>query len=243
MGISFGKINGVPEVDSLKKSVLEDFELMAEGMDKYLQNMRESPIEFSNLESCQIAITSMREVIQKLLRENLEERFEYGTVMAHLDVDSDWWGQVQSEISNEDIYTKVGDRSYGRQTNKTAHVTILYGLHGDVSVEDVDAILSNAKLPSEVKLKRLDCFENDNGFDVVKFDLDGEGLVEINSALAKLPHTTDFPKYHPHLTLAYVKEGTGRKYIRNLKNDEPANVRITKVVYNKTDGTVKEYKL
>ena len=43
-------------------------------------------------------------------------------------------------------------------------------------------------------------------------------------------NTQTFPEYHPHMTLAYVKPGTGKKYVSNL--DEPFEVTFTKGVYS-----------
>jgi hypothetical protein len=48
-------------------------------------------------------------------------------------------------------------------------------------------------------------FENEL-YDVLKFDVKREkSLFDCNKDLMKFPHTTDYPDYHPHLTISYLK--------------------------------------
>jgi len=63
----------------------------------------------------------------------------------------------------------------------------------------------------------------------------------MNKKLCKLEYTTDFPKYEPHVTLAYVKKGTGVKYKQTLKDGLDGKFTPTKIVYSKADGSVEEY--
>ncbi len=55
----------------------------------------------------------------------------------------------------------------------------------------------------------------------------------------KLPHTTDYPDYHPHTTIAYVKPGEGKKYVGKI--DKPIMVKPNKIVYSKADGSKINY--
>jgi len=52
--------------------------------------------------------------------------------------------------------------------------------------------------------------------------------------MAEYPHTTDYPDYHPHMTIAYVKKGMGKKYAEDLKD---FSITPDKFVYSKIDGT------
>ena len=38
--------------------------------------------------------------------------------------------------------------------------------------------------------------------------------------MKRFPHTSDFPNYHPHMTIAYVKKGTGKYYIKDFKKEK-----------------------
>jgi len=94
-----------------------------------------------------------------------------------------------------------------------------------------------------LNLKKISIFENDN-FDVVKFDIIGDSktkLNKMNAKLVKLPHTTDYPDYHPHTTIAYVKAGTGNDYTKTLSKEDSLVVKPNKVVYSKANGEQKEY--
>lgn len=167
----------------------------------------------------------------------------YGCVMLYLEVPTDWWKSITDEIESDDVYDPEGDRSYGVQPASNSHVTILYGLHSDIPDSDVEELIDKMTAP-EVTLKKITTFPetNDRGFDVVKFDVTGEDLFKMNKMFAELPHTTDYPDYHPHCTIAYVKTGTGDKYKRTLSDEDSLTIKPTKVVYSKANGEEKEYK-
>jgi 2'-5' RNA ligase len=78
-------------------------------------------------------------------------------------------------------------------------------------------------------------FENAK-YDVLKFDVENPVLAEINTELSKLPHTTNFPDYHPHATIGYLKPGTGKKYV-DLFNGDRHDVSAHKIVYSKPDDS------
>ena len=85
----------------------------------------------------------------------------------------------------------------------------------------------------EIKLENISIFENKD-FDVVKVDVISDGLNSLNKKMTKYPHTTDYPHYHPHMTIAYVKKGMGKKYAEDLKD---FSITPDKFVYSKIDGT------
>lgn len=165
----------------------------------------------------------------------------YGCVMLFLEAPEDWWKTITDEIEEDDVYEPEGERDYGIQPASESHVTILYGLHSDIPDSDVEELIDEMTAP-EVTLKDISIFDNaDKGFDVVKFDVKGEDLHKMNAMFAELPHTTDYPDYHPHCTIAYVKAGTGKKYERTLSDGNKITLKPTKVVYSKADGEQKEY--
>jgi len=180
--------------------------------------------------------------LKKKLREGLlkeaEDKFNYGCVMIELNVDPDWWKEIQDDISDEDLKVATEERSYGKQDDP--HVTILFGLHEDIEDSEIESRIEQMDLP-EVKLKEISFFDKSDEFDVVKFDLESEDLHNMNSMFTELPHTTDYPDYHPHTTIAYVNKGTGEKYKRTLSDDDMRVIKPSKVIYSKPDGTKKEY--
>ena len=162
-----------------------------------------------------------------LLTEN--HKYEYGCAMLYFTFPE--IKEIHDLIDSNDLYNEVGE-DYGLETEP--HVTLLFGLHGDVSNEDVDSILSKYTYYT-CKAHKPSIFVNEK-YDVLKFDIEGDNLHETNSDLSELPHTTDFPKYHPHMTIAYLKPGKGQKYCDKLKGKE---YRITPQygVYSKPDGS------
>lgn len=122
----------------------------------------------------------------------------------------------------------------GKGLEKESHTTLLYGLHEDVDQEAVFDII-NSVAPGDIVLGPVSLFENEK-YDILKFDAAGEWLNEINSKLVKLPHTSDFPDYHPHATLAYLLPGTGKKYV-DMFAGLSYTVKPTEFIYSMPDGS------
>lgn len=142
--------------------------------------------------------------LKKLLKEVESGPYEYGCVMLYLDFDET---QLTSAISDGDVYDDESGK-YGKETEP--HVTLLYGLHSNVTPQIIQQILDKIHF-GDITLNNISLFENDE-YDVLKFDANGKGLVEANSIFNKLPNSNEYPNYHPHMTLAYLKKGKGRFY-------------------------------
>lgn len=184
----------------------------------------------------------IRENLRNLLLEKKGDTHDYGCVMFFFDISKKKWDETLSMIDDDDVYNVEGDKSYGIEDEP--HVTLLYGLHDTIPDEKIKEISNKLEI-IELKLKKISIFENEK-FDVVKFDIIGDSktkLSKINSEFAKLPHTTDYPDYHPHSTLFYAKKGKGKDYIKTLSDDDAISVTCKKVVYSKADGSKLTYKL
>jgi len=154
-------------------------------------------------------------------------KFPYGCSMLFFDFPQ--MKIIHDEIEKDDIYDEEG---HGLEDEP--HVTLLYGLHSD-EIEDDKVLDISSKGIKSIGLGNVSLFENDK-YDVLKFDVEAPFLHDINKELSKLPHTTDYPDYHPHCTIAYLKPGTGKKYTKLFKG-RIYEVFPTKVVYSKPDGT------
>jgi 2'-5' RNA ligase len=153
----------------------------------------------------------------------------YGCLMAALTIKG--WSKLHALIDPEDIYgTK--EEGFGKETNP--HVTVLFGFHDSPDVaEKLQALLPTTG-PIEVPLVRLSHFETPN-YDVVKFEVVSEDLKRLNKWCAEhFPYTSEYA-YNPHVTLCYVKKGTGKKYDREMR--EPATCLTDKLVYSRPDRT------
>jgi 2'-5' RNA ligase len=133
---------------------------------------------------------------------------------------------IHQEIENSDLS--------GSGLEEECHVTLLYGLHSDETDDQKILDISSSEPIEIIKLHNVSAFENAE-YDVLKFDADSPVLHKLNSKLTELPHTTSFPKYHPHCTIAYLKPGTAKKYIDAFEG-RSYEVFPTKIIYSKPDG-------
>ncbi len=189
----------------------------------------------------------MKEFIKTLLKNRLFEsknnrKHDYGCVMLFLDVNKKDWKTFKEMIDKDDLYVDENDDSYGFETEP--HITLLYGLHEDVPLEDVEEIIDVIGEP-EFELKKVSSFDNDK-YSVLKFDVVGKDLHKLNAKFRKLPHTNSYPDYHPHSTIAYIKPDKIDKYIKMFNDyikENEFEYSIDKVVYSMVDGTKKNYKI
>ncbi len=138
--------------------------------------------------------------------------YDYSTVQYNLSpVMADLVLELGAKIPDEDIYTKEGDRSYGREDEP--HITIKYGL----DVDDPDEI-RNTLRDAKDAMGCLDpagtsLFQGEE-YDVVKFDVIATPqLEEMHKMLSELPNKDEHQNYQAHITVAYVKKGEGKKYV------------------------------
>ena len=93
------------------------------------------------------------------------------------------------------------------------HVTVLYGLHtNDPSVVYKHLKKNRAIRPATLRLGKLDLFRHRDQ-DVLKVNVESPDLDHLHSVTKDLPNSFSFPSYNPHVTVAYLKPGTGEKYL------------------------------
>ena len=163
---------------------------------------------------------------------NEAEKQTYDSNCAMLYFDFPMMKQIHKEIIPEDIYHADKNGGYGLETEP--HCTLLYGLKPDVSLEQVREKLEGFDF-GECLAHNISLFENEK-FDVLKFDVKGDNLHGANKALCELPYSSDYPDYHPHMTVAYLKPGKGNKYLTIL-NSQEHSLKPLHIVYSMTDGS------
>ena len=146
--------------------------------------------------------------------------YDYGCVMVEVPVTN--WNEITSIINKDDLYEVEGE-NYGIQDNP--HLTLLYGLKPNITKEQVEQVLEKSvdgeKI--EIEIENIGLFENDN-FDVVKFNVKKtEQLQKLFDSLSELPNENTFPDYNPHMTIAYVKKGLGKKYTKPYSHKVSSN--------------------
>ena len=166
----------------------------------------------------------------EFVNEAKKQTYDYGCAMVFLDAPG--FSALQERIDPADLHQN------GLESEP--HVTLLYGLHSnEINDEEVMKVCETDYPP--ISLHNVSLFENDD-FDVLKFDATSGVLTEVNRKLTKLPHTTNFPDYHAHATIAYLKPGTGRKYVSEF-GGETIESTPAKIVYSKPDGSRVEKKI
>lgn len=176
--------------------------------------------------------------LMNLLKENSQGVYEYGCVMLYFNFPQ--LGKIQEYIDEEDIYEDPEDPSYGLEDEP--HITLLYGLHDDVSLEQVKEIIDNFTFSTE-EIYNVSLFENEK-YDVLKFEVVTDGILNsVNKDLRTLPYTSKFNDYQAHMTIGYIKPGMGKKYVAKFK-DLKYQIVPSYVVYSyPSDGEKKKDKI
>jgi hypothetical protein len=145
------------------------------------------------------------------LQEGAGFKNEYGCLMLKLDIED--WDRMLAMIDTDDIYDAT---DHGLEYQP--HTTILFGFLPEVTEDIIRKAIEKLKIQSPITLtitgiSHFDGARQDsNACDVVKFDVKSSQLNQLHNYFKQLPNAEKFPDYHPHITLAYVKKGTGQKY-------------------------------
>jgi N12 class adenine-specific DNA methylase/GGDEF domain-containing protein len=131
----------------------------------------------------------------------------------------------------------------GRETKP--HVTVQYGIES-VDPEPVRAALAGEG-PIKVRLGKVSTFPPSNGsdgMDVVKVDVDSPDLARLRK---KIADTVGAPgdthaDYVPHVTLAYVQPGQGKRFAGD-SSLEGQEITLSSLTFSGKDGNVVEIPL
>ena len=98
--------------------------------------------------------------------------------------------------------------------------------------------------PFDVTFGSLDVFEQrgEVNQDVIVAHVEGAGLFALRKLIEQsgAPHTTKYPTYQPHTTIAYVKPGKGRSFVEKHALDlYGQTARIDALQYRGLDGSVR----
>lgn len=114
-------------------------------------------------------------------------------------------------IPESDIKIDEDDFDMGREQNP--HITVVYGLTTKDCKKIENAVGDQKPIP--IKLGKISFFENeDKDQDVLKIEVDSP---ELNNLYKKMKGSLSTPgntfdTYNPHVTIAYLKRGKGKKY-------------------------------
>ncbi|MCK9575765.1 MAG: 2'-5' RNA ligase family protein [Candidatus Pacearchaeota archaeon] len=173
-------------------------------------------------------ITLNEFVEQKQINEASKQVYDYSCLMVNVNTDG-WDNFIHTLVDANDLYTEEED--YGFETEP--HVTVLYGLHADTDMEKLKSMLPSLST-IELSSDAISIFENPK-YDVLKYDIQGDNLFKLNKEICEnFEYTSDFPDYHPHITIAYLKPGCGKKYAKELTEPKQFNPEV--YTYSHTTG-------
>jgi len=120
----------------------------------------------------------------------------------------------------------------GRELNP--HITVKYGFPSHIQLEDIQRIAQLFQ-PFKVRFGQISLFENDE-FDVVKIEVEGQDLRRLNNLLSFLPNSDEHVEFNPHLTIAYVLSGLGWLFC-NMRNElVEMEYEIREIEFSDEDG-------
>ena len=153
-----------------------------------------------------------------IVKYNVFESFAYenGCIMLELPISN--WNEILSIINEEDIYDVQGGKiPFGLQ--KRAHLTLLYPIKNDVTFDEVrqklDGVVKDE--PINIVTKKIEVFDGNN-YDILVIKVeDNPYLKKVHNYLSS--HLPNYNKhsFNPHITIGYIKKGTGDKYCKDLR--------------------------
>jgi hypothetical protein len=150
---------------------------------------------------------------------------------------------ARENIDKDDIYVDPEDPSYGIEDDP--HVTILYGVDNESFGPICDLCRKWPRV--DIKFSGMSVFngeETGKPYDVIKLGVVGHGIYKLHGALRDgIPNDFKWPEYRPHLTVAYVKAGTGKKYLALKHPLEGEELSFDKFQFTGTDKEKKIVKL
>lgn len=138
--------------------------------------------------------------------------------------------ELQKNIEKEDLQDDY------KSLETEQHTSILYGLRDDVSIDNIKKLV----LPLEnyeTICYGLSLFENEK-FDVLKMTAHNDSLFKTNEKIRNnCEYKNDYPEYKPHITIAYLKPGKGKKYVKEKFNNKLVMKPLKFVLSTEIDGT------
>lgn len=150
---------------------------------------------------------------------------------------------VSDVIPEDSLWFKEDDpesHTQGNVSESEPHVTILYGLmsSGPALKKHVDTVLAGWD-PGNLIIDKVDFFygkyEEQSYITIIALIKVTPELEEGNARLRLLPHIDTFPDYHPHITLAYVKDSSDWQNYIKILNEKYAGTSVKTVGINYGD--------
>lgn len=122
------------------------------------------------------------------------------------------------------------------------HVTVLYGIHHAAGMARRVQWVLGGEGPVAARMAGLSLFRRPD-YDVLKYAVTSPVLARLNHRAGLIPNTQTFPDYVPHITVAYLKPGTGDKYLDGYDPVKGQTLMFQAGVYSDPDGQMESVTL
>lgn len=157
----------------------------------------------------------------------------HGCLMVVPQLSNGFWNGIIKTIRQEDLHTEVGSG-----IENEPHVTVLYEFLPSIKTEAIVKHARTIKGPLTLWASNVSIFDNSPDYDVLKFDIFSKNLIDLNKSFRVFPNENKYPKYHPHMTIAYLKKGMAQKYTNAIFTKEiPFECTSNKLLYSSPDGS------
>lgn len=124
---------------------------------------------------------------------------------------------LPEDIANKirEFSAKIPDHHLAKDGRETEpHITLLWGVHSADPDESAEALKSHRHIKAELRHTSLfPASAKHPEHDVLKMEVHSPDLHSARSKLnSAVKNTQTFPSYRPHVTIAYLKPGEGKKY-------------------------------
>lgn len=138
--------------------------------------------------------------------------------------------ELQKQIDSEDVDPTEG-------LEEQVHITLLYGIEDTPEIRKKSERILTDSDPLVGHTGDIEIFEPENeDYDVVVVRVRGTAIHDLRKRVEKeIPNTQTFPEYRPHLTVGYVRKGTGKKY-KDIEVS-PVSFLIRGVIFSGIDGS------
>lgn len=165
-----------------------------------------------------------------------KEAYDYSSVQFNLPLNMGWqvWRWGQDNVDPGDVYTDPENpEEYG--FSEEPHITLQYGFHNARSMYVAKRLKRQS--PVVVQFGPTSLFHGKD-YDVLKLEVWSPDLHALRPVAKKrLVVTETHPEYSPHVTIAYLKKGRGRKYVgERVLPEDP--VVLKDVVFSSKNGTI-----
>lgn len=149
------------------------------------------------------------------------------TIMYELSCDK--WYDILNEVYDDDEYE--GDKYLGK--SHYPHLTIMYGLTGNVSINEYSDVVDNIKNPVSVNATGISLFESKD-YDVLIIEVEVDKQTHIlNNIYSKYENVNIHP-FKPHITISHIVKGEAQKYI-DIINLEGVSFKVECVIISDED--------